>query len=171
MEGFFKNQKEKDPTGTPQPEPNPNPEGTHQPENPNQKRKTGDSSDSSLKPGTLTPDKKADLAGRYKEDKVKRKRGPRKKKEPEYQIDPTLFHSFVNFPFNYLATRKGNDKWKLTKEETGQLANLTLVVFKKHIPKLGAYQEEYALGAFLAILIMARYSLPDKKKEEDKPSE
>lgn len=113
----------------------------------------------------ISPDKKQELADDYKDEKKRRTR-KRKKKEPEYILDPTLFNSFVNFPFNYLAERKHNSKWKLTKEETGQLAGLTMVVFKKHIPKLGAYQEEYALGALLALLIAARYNLPEEKETE-----
>lgn len=112
--------------------------------------------------------KKEELRGQFREEKAKRKRksGGKKKKEIDIPIDPKVFHAVVKFPFDYLARVNEDEKWKLTPDEVVNLSNLTILVFKKHIPKLGKYQEEFALGTYLAAVLLPRVSLSKLKQEK-----
>lgn len=124
----------------------------------------GDVSDSSK----IDDGKKEDLRGQFREEKAKRTRKPgvRKKKEIDVPVDPKIFHEVIKWPFNYLARVHDDERYKLTQEETINLSNLVVPVLKKQFVKLGKYQEEVALGSYLAMVLLPRMSMSKPKQEK-----
>lgn len=97
-------------------------------------------------------------AGSPPPEEPKKKRGrPRKPKTPPPAIPAEYLALLVQFPFNYVAERRG-EFWRLTPVEAQTIAALSDQVMQKYLGELAArYGAEIALVLFVGTCIGTRY--------------
>lgn len=95
---------------------------------------------------------------------------------PAFELSPTLISavgSIFSFPFDIIASRTKEDKWRLTPEEKNQAGELTSKVVFKYLPViLEKYIDEITLALFILTIIserMAIKTLVPGPKEDKKP--
>lgn len=113
---------------------------------------------------------KAELidTGEKAPQKIRERRSTKQPEPVQVQeiLDPQTMQMILEFPFNYLANRRG-EHWKLTKGESEQLGALTNRVAVKYSPEwLSAFGDEIALATLLGLVLLPRMQIDSLEREK-----